>query len=308
MDAQDKSWTPKYPILFMSHQKWQTIASHISKTTGQAFQVQSEHTIAGGCINSTYHIEGNGQNYFVKLNNSENLDMFEAEAAGLTKLAQADAIKVPEPLCWGTASGHAYLVMEYIPFGGESSDLGQQLAAQHQTTYPQFGWYRDNYIGSTPQINTLENDWVTFWQKHRLGFQINLAAQQGYTRLHRKGQRLIAEVGQFFSNYQPQPSLLHGDLWSGNYAISKNGQPVIYDPAVYYGDRETDIAMTELFGGFPKRFYDAYQETSPLEQGYTTRKTLYNLYHILNHLNLFGGSYLRQAENMIASLLSELRY
>jgi fructosamine-3-kinase len=293
----------------MSHQNWQTIASHISETTGQAFQVQSEQSIGGGCINSTYRIEGNGQNYFVKLNSSEYLDMFEAEAAGLTELGQAAAIKVPEPLCWGTAGGYAYLVMEYLPLGGDSSsDLGQQLAALHQVSYPQFGWHRDNYIGSTPQVNTLENDWVTFWQKHRLGFQLNLAARQGYTGLRSKGQRLIAEVGQFFSNYQPQPSLLHGDLWSGNYAISVNGQPVIYDPAVYYGDRETDIAMTELFGGFPKRFYDAYQEALPLEAGYSTRKTLYNLYHILNHLNLFGGGYLGQAESMMASLLSELRY
>ncbi len=286
----------------MSH--WQTIAKHITETTGQAFQLQNHHTIGGGCINSTFRIEGNGQNYFVKLNSSQYLDMFEAEAAGLTELRQAAALKVPEPLCWGSA----YLVMEYLPLGGENPDLGgQQLATLHQVTQPQFGWTRDNYIGSTPQENKLENDWITFWQKHRLGFQLKLAAEKGYRRLQSQGTRLIAEVGQFFSNYQPQASLLHGDLWSGNYAVTVNGQPVIYDPAIYYGDREADIAMTELFGGFPKRFYDAYQDTWRLDSGYSTRKILYNLYHILNHLNLFGGGYLAQAESMIDTLLSELR-
>jgi len=297
----------------MSHQNWQTIATHISETTGQPFQLQNQYSIGGGCINSTFRIEGNGQSYFVKLNSSHYLDMFETEAAGLTELGQAAALKVPEPLCWGSTQEHAYLVMEYLPLGGEShsvsSDLGQQLAALHQVTQPQFGWTRDNYIGSTPQVNSMENDWVTFLQKHRLDFQLKLAAQKGYRskRLHSQGARLIADVGQFFNNYQPQASLLHGDLWSGNYAVTVNGQPVIYDPAIYYGDREADIAMTELFGGFPKRFYDAYQDTWPLDSGYSTRKILYNLYHILNHLNLFGGGYLAQAESMVEALLSELR-
>jgi len=295
----------------MSHQNWQAIATHISETTGQAFQLRSRHSIGGGCINSTFRIEGSGQSYFVKLNSPQYLDMFETEAAGLSELGQAAALKVPEPLCWGSTQEQAYLVMEYIPLGGETNsvELGQQLAALHQVTQPQFGWTRDNYIGSTPQVNSLENDWITFWQRHRLGFQLKLAAQKGYRskRLQNQGTRLVADVGEFFGNYQPQASLLHGDLWSGNYAVAVDGQAVIYDPAIYYGDREADIAMTELFGGFPRRFYDAYQDTWKLDSGYSTRKILYNLYHILNHLNLFGGGYLSQAESMIEMLLSELR-
>jgi fructosamine-3-kinase len=291
---------------------WQEIVSDISETTGFPFQIKNKFSISGGCINEAYCIEGNGERYFIKLNSSDYLDMFEAEATGLKELQQA-IIKVPQPLCWGIVGKQSYLVIEHIVLQGEthliSADLGQKLATLHQVTQPQFGWQCNNYIGSTPQINNLENDWVSFWQQYRLGFQLKLAARNGYGgKLQTQGERLIADIGYFFSDYQPQASLLHGDLWSGNYAVTvtPNGaQPVIYDPAVYYGDRETDIAMTELFGGFSKRFYQAYQETWPLDVGYKTRKKLYNLYHILNHLNLFGSGYLNQAETMIASLLSE---
>jgi len=302
----------------MFHQTadWENIAKHISETLGQTFQIQNGRKIAGGCINNSYQLEGSSQNYFVKLNHSQYQDMFAAEAAGLTELGKAVAIKVPKPLCWGTTGNNAYLVMEYLALHGDShsssSDLGQKLAVLHQKTFPQFGLHRDNYIGSTPQVNSLESNWVTFWQNHRLGFQLKLAARNGYVgkKLQNKGEQLMADVGQFFTDYQPQSSLLHGDLWSGNYGITTDTQgahPVIYDPAVYYGDRETDMAMTELFGGFPRHFYEAYQGTWALDSGYSTRKVLYNLYHILNHLNLFGGGYLGQAEGMISSLLSELR-
>ena len=198
----------------MIHQTidWQTIAAHISKTTGLPFQIQAHSQVAGGCINNAYRIEGNGQNYFVKLNRSQHQEMFAAEVAGLTELRKPAVIKAPEPLCWGIAGGHSYLVMEYLALHGEtqtqsvSSQLGQQLAALHQVTQAQFGWHHDNYIGLTPQVNSLENDWVTFWQNHRLGFQLDLAAHKGYGgKLQRNGQVLMAEVGQFFTDYQPQP-------------------------------------------------------------------------------------------------------
>ncbi|RKZ41535.1 MAG: fructosamine kinase family protein [Gammaproteobacteria bacterium] len=293
---------------------WETIAKHISETSGLPFQIKRQQEVGGGCINKTYQVSDNdNQSYFVKLNNAQYQDMFAAEADGLSELEKAAVVKVPKPLCFGTAGHQAYLVMEYLKFDIKDhsaiSELGQQLANLHQKTAPLFGLHRDNYIGSTRQVNTLEKDWSTFWQKHRLHFQLKLAARNGYNgkNLQTQGERLIAELSQFFTDYQPQPSLLHGDLWSGNYAVAIQGShPVIYDPAVYYGDRETDIAMTELFGAFPKRFYEAYQDSWALDVGYSTRKVLYNLYHILNHLNLFGGGYLRQAENMIASLLSEL--
>jgi fructosamine-3-kinase len=287
---------------------WQNLAAHISETTGCTFYIQNTSPISGGCINETYRIEANGERYFVKLNSSDYLDMFEAEAAGLKELQQT-SLKVPEPIYWGIVGEHSYLIIEYLVLEGENSfiseELGQKLATQHKITQSKFGWQRDNYIGSTPQINTLETDWVNFWQQHRLGFQLQLAARNGYGgKLQKQGERLIADIGYFFSDYQPQASLLHGDLWSGNYG-NNCAKPVIYDPAIYYGDRETDIAMTELFGGFTKGFYQAYQETWPLDAGYKTRKILYNLYHILNHLNLFGSGYLHQAERMIGSLLSE---
>ncbi|MFQ5486860.1 MAG: fructosamine kinase family protein, partial [Gammaproteobacteria bacterium] len=156
-------------------------------------------------------------------------------------------------------------------------------------------------------INTPDEDWPRFWQQRRLGYQLQLAARNGYDDgLRQRGERLLEAVPLFFNGRQPPPALLHGDLWSGNYAVTRSGEPVIFDPAVYYGDREADLAMTELFGGFPAAFYDAYNEAWPLAPAYRVRKTLYNLYHILNHLNLFGAAYLSQAQAMMEQLLSEV--
>jgi protein-ribulosamine 3-kinase len=302
--------------MFHNTVDWQTIAAHISDMTGQPFQVQTSYFINGGCINQAYRIEGSGQNYFVKLNLLQAKEIFAAEMAGLQELEQANILKVPTPLCWGVAGQYAYIVMEYLTLRRDIVStnlpkLGQQLAQLHMITRPQFGWHQDNYLGSTPQINTLTDDWVYFWQHHRLRFQLELAANRGYgSQLQIQAEQLLSEIKHFFVDYQPPASLLHGDLWSGNYGItveSQGNQPVLFDPAVYYGDRETDIALTELFGGFPKSFYDAYQEQWPLDSGYSTRKTLYNLYHILNHLNLFGGAYLKQVEQTMAFLLSEVR-
>lgn len=237
--------------------------------------------------------------------------MFKAEAIGLQELAKAKAVRVPEPVCWGLADGHAFLVLEYLSFretaGAAAELLGRQLARLHQSRADRFGWHIDNTIGATPQINTPANDWVTFWQNQRLGYQLELAARNGHKgALQRKGERLLAAVPVFFRDYRPQPALLHGDLWSGNYAADPQGNPIIFDPAVYYGDREADLAMTELFGGFPPRFYRAYRESFPLDQGYAVRKIFYNLYHVLNHVNLFGGGYAVQAEQMMDRLLSEI--
>ncbi|GMR00111.1 MAG: fructosamine kinase family protein [Zetaproteobacteria bacterium] len=289
---------------------WHRIEQDISESTYKKFTIEHKVSVGGGSINSTYRIEGSGQRYFVKTNAAECLNMFAAEANGLIALADTKAVRVPRPVCRGVANTHAYLVMEFIAFGGGSSPyaLGEQLAAMHRHTQPEFGWYCDNTIGSTPQINTLSDDWISFFREHRFGFQLKLAAHNGYGgALQRKGERLMSDLGVFFEDYSPQASLLHGDLWGGNHAVDMDGHPVIYDPAVYYGDREADIAMTELFGGFGSAFYAAYHEAWPLDEGYAVRKTLYNLYHILNHANLFGGGYASQAESMIDCLLSELR-
>ncbi|MDQ6999515.1 MAG: fructosamine kinase family protein [Mariprofundus sp.] len=286
------------------------VEQSITETTGHAFSINNQHSIGGGSINTACRIDGAGQSYFVKLNQAEQLDMFAAEADSLRELAGAKAIRVPIPVCYGEAAGKSWLVTEFIAFGRGAGDsaqlLGRQLAAMHRHTSEQFGWTRDNTIGSTPQQNSRMDNWVDFYRERRLRFQFELAARNGFTGLlQAKGERLMQSLNVFFTNHAPEASLLHGDLWGGNRAFDEAGQPVIFDPAVYYGDREADIAMTELFGGFGADFYAAYQEAWPLDAGYSVRKTLYNLYHILNHANLFGGGYASQAENMIDQLLAE---
>lgn len=266
--------------------------------------------VAGGPINKTLKLQYGEISCFIKLNAAHRRDMFAAEMAGLQELAAADSLKVPVPLCCGEDGTNAFLVMEYLELdrNGNSAELGEGLARLHRHTRSQFGWDRDNTIGTTPQINTLSDHWVEFWKLQRLQFQLKLAAGKGYAgALQSKGERLMNEMHALFEGYQPKPSLLHGDLWSGNVAFERGGEAVIFDPAVYYGDRETDLAMSELFGGFSADFYSAYQATYPLDEGYSVRKHLYNLYHVLNHLNLFGGGYLPQAESLIERLLSEMR-
>lgn len=288
---------------------WTLIARHISQASGTAFSARAQHPVGGGCINHSVVLADGQRRYFVKQNDATRLAMFEAEAQGLTEIIQSHSVRAPQPLCFGKEANVAYLVLEYLDLQNADTRgmelLGRELAQMHRTTKKQFGWERDNTIGSTAQINTPSVNWVDFWRQHRLGFQIELAAQNG-RNLNRKGERLLADMGEFFRTYQPVPSLLHGDLWGGNVAAIRQ-QPVIFDPAVYYGDRETDLAMTELFGGFPAAFYRAYNETWPLDSGYSVRKTFYNLYHVLNHFNLFGGGYGSQAERMMDNLLSELR-
>jgi fructosamine-3-kinase len=286
------------------------IARAISQATGESFKPQSRQDVSGGCINNTEILDGGGRRYFVKSNDAARLAMFEAEAAGLAEIAKSNSVRVPRPICTGRHGGQAYLVLEYLEFGGggDKADalLGRQLAAMHRATHARFGWQRDNTIGSTPQINSEETDWPTFYREHRLRYQLKLAAENGYRgSLQAQGGQLLERLAVFFSAYTPPPSLLHGDLWGGNHAALADGTPVIFDPAVYYGDREADLAMTELLGGFGSGFYSAYHAAWPLDPGYRVRKDLYNLYHVLNHLNLFGGGYRGQAEQLIDRLLAE---
>ena len=288
---------------------WHEITRSIISTTGHAFRIEHRASVGGGCINSAFRIGGGGATYFVKINSADKANMFAAEAAGLAEIARSNTVRVPRPICHGGNSAGSWLVLEYIAFGsrGDARALGRDLAAMHRVSSETFGWHRDNTIGATPQINTQRNDWPTFWREHRLGFQLRLAAQNGFgSRLQKSGEQLLEKIPAFFTRYRPQPSLLHGDLWSGNIGFDEAGRPLIFDPAVYYGDREADLAMTELFGGFSGDFYAAYREALPLDAGYAVRKHLYNLYHVLNHLNLFGGGYLAQAERMIEELLAEV--
>ena len=174
----------------------------------------------------------------------------------------------------------------------------------HRTTRADFGWDRDNTIGSTPQINTPSSSWVAFYCDHRLGYQLETAARYGYGgELQLLGRRLMDSLDVLLADHRPEPSLLHGDLWGGNQASAADG-PVVFDPAVYYGDRETDLAMPRLFGGFSSDFYAAYTEVWPLPPGHEQRLGIYQLYHVLNHLNLFGRSYLGQAMTLLRNALA----
>lgn len=288
---------------------WQEIEQSLSATLGTGVRLREPCSVGGGSINQTYRVDSGEGPFFVKLNGADGLDMFTAEAEGLEELRQAEALRIPRPLSWGVAGHRAFLVLEYLDLGGSGSAalLGEGLAAQHRVTADQFGWFRDNTIGSTHQRNRHTGDWVDFWSRHRLGFQLQLAVSNGAGQgLQIRGERLQEALPALMDGREPEASLLHGDLWSGNYAYTRAGEPTIFDPAVYYGDREADMAMTELFGGFSREFYAAYQHAWPLDPGYATRKKLYNLYHVLNHFNLFGGGYLSQAQRLIDSLLSEV--
>ncbi|MDH5514926.1 MAG: fructosamine kinase family protein [Gammaproteobacteria bacterium] len=289
---------------------WEDIKNDIESATGVAADIEQQGSVGGGCINQAARIRYGNTRYFVKLNTASGYDMFAAEAQGLTELRESKTLKIPEPLCVGSNARSAWLVMENLSLGGQGSDalLGEKLADMHRVTRDAFGWDIDNTIGSTPQENAWLDDWIDFWRVRRLRFQLDLAARQGAGHgLLSKVERLIDEFPALFDGYRPLASLLHGDLWSGNYAFTSTNEPAIFDPAVYYGDREADIAMTELFGGFGRDFYAAYNNAWSLDAGYPVRKTLYNLYHILNHFNLFGGGYASQAQRMTESLLSELR-
>ena len=265
--------------------------------------------VGGGCINRGYRLQGVEGEFFVKLNSAASRTMFEAEAHGLREIAATGTLRVPHAICTGSDQSQAWIVLEYLPLISATratmARLGEQLAALHRVTGAHYGWTRDNTIGSTPQVNTPTADWIEFWRRSRLGFQLDLAARNGHGgTLQRHGAELIERLPEFFADYRPPASLLHGDLWGGNASATIGGTPVVFDPAVYYGDREADLSMTELFGGFPREFYDAYAGAWPLDHGYRRRRDLYNLYHVLNHLNLFGGGYRAQAEGIIRALLA----
>jgi len=230
---------------------------------------------------------------FLKQGAPQRADAFAAEADGLEALRPH--IRVPKILDRGVKDGRAFIVLEQLDLkhSGDYAALGRMLAALHRQTGPRFGWHRDNYIGATPQQNAWCDDWAEFWVTRRLEPQISMARDRGFD--------VAMPSMHLLENHKPQPSLLHGDLWSGNAGFTSEG-PVVFDPAVYYGDREADLAMTELFGGFPREFYRAYNEAFPLPAGYEKRNHLYNLYHLLNHLNLFGGGYLGQVKATLGLL------
>jgi protein-ribulosamine 3-kinase len=288
------------------------IACELSALTGARCASAPQQRVGGGSINACYRWPAAELTMFVKVAARAALPAFAAEAVGLAELAQARALRVPRVLASGCAAEAAFLALEWIETGPVDGTcerrLGEGLAALHAITAPCFGFFRDNTIGRTPQANGWSDEWVEFFRERRLRPQLTLAARHGFAALlAAPGERLLELLPRLLAGHRPAPSLLHGDLWGGNWLAAANGEPVIFDPAVYYGDRETDLAMTRLFGGFGEAFYRAYEAAAPAAPGARQRAELYNLYHVLNHANLFGGGYTGQARDMMDSLLSQLR-
>ena len=266
------------------------------------------NSVGGGDISAAWRVECDRGTVFAKTGPIASKALFTAEAAGLAELARADCVRVPRVLGDGDGEHGAWIALEWLPMQSSSANvdakLGAQLAALHRYTADEHGFKQDTTIGSTPQPNRQTPDWIDFYREQRLGFQLRLAGSNGFDgELQSLGEQVINKVPEFFQGEETAPSLLHGDLWSGNKAAC-DGEPVIFDPAVYYGDRETDLAMSRLFGGFHRSFYDAYESSWPLSDGHERRVGLYQLYHVLNHLNLFGSGYLGRAVSIMRSLLS----
>ena len=288
---------------------YSSVEEAISQMTGEAFETNKSSSISGGSISQSQCITGkDGRVFFSKENDLTFLPFFEAEALALEQIRKTRTIRTPEVIGFGSTEVASFLVLEFIEEGSSSSsgqqEMGTQLARLHKIEQPFFGWVRDNCIGSTPQPNPESDNWVQFYQQHRLQHQLQLAAGKG--RSFEKAEALLLNLEFFFQDYTPHPSLLHGDLWGGNASQDRLGCPFIFDPASYYGDREADIAFTYMFGGFSSSFYEAYENEFPLHPGFKTRKILYNLYHELNHFNLFGGGYASSAQSSINQLVSLL--
>jgi len=284
------------------------IARALNALSGAGCAPGPGRRVGGGSINECYFWPARAAPLFVKVGARADLAMFEAEAEGLNALAAARALRVPAVLACGASAAAAFLALEWIETGRADAacerHLGEGLAALHALTAARFGFTRDNTLGRTPQRNPWTEDWLEFFREQRLRPQLALAAANGLRHLEAPGARLLEALPALLAHHAPAAALLHGDLWGGNWFAAAGGEPVIFDPAVYYGDRETDLAMTRLFGGFGADFYAAYEAAAPLPPGAATRARLYKLYHVLNHANLFGGGYAAQARELIGELLA----
>lgn len=264
---------------------------------GDHSAIKGIEPVSGGSISEAYRVMTTETPYFIKYNRNAPADFFQKEAHGLRLLKQTGTLRVPEVYGYSTPDSavQGFIVMEWIEGqkGRETEErLGRELAWLHRTSHRQYGLEEDNYIGELPQPNGWEDDWVTFFREKRLGYQAQLAEERGYLPQSRrvKLDRLLHSLDRWIP-HRGQPSLLHGDLWGGNWIVGPKGIPYLIDPAVFYGEREFEIAFTELFGGFSSFFYEAYHEVNPLSESYEERKRLYQLYYLLVHLTLFGESY-----------------
>lgn len=268
-------------------------------------RVEECHAVGGGSINQACRFSYGQQSFFIKWNNAGRYpDMFAREASGLEMLRTAGGLRIPEVIGHGTAGPYAYLLLEYIRQAAAQQscwrNFGLGLARLHRFTSAHYGFHEPNYIGSLPQQNQADADWATFFVNQRLEPQLKLARDQGLTdaSLSRMFATLFSKMDQLFP--VGKPSLLHGDLWQGNMICDESQQPVLIDPAVYFGHREMDIAMTKLFGGFSPEWIAAYEESWPLDYGWKDRIGLCNLYPLMVHLNLFGDAYLGQVKRALS--------
>ena len=285
------------------------VAGAIAEASGLRVASRPQELVSGGGRDEAWRWPTRGGHLFVKLAPAPALGRLACEAAALATLGATEQVRVPAVFGHGATTTTAWLALEWLdlraPDAAAEAALGEALALLHGSHAPRFGFAHDNYIGGSPQPNGWLEDGVAFLAKRRLEPQLALAKANGYGGiLEERGRRLIESVPAFFTDYRPVPSLLHGDLWAGNRGMVADGAPVVFDPAAYYGDREAEIAMTRLFGGFGAPFYAAYQAGLPLDADAATRQGLHSLYHVLNHLNLFGRNYLAQARSLIDRLLA----
>lgn len=289
----------------MDRELAQQIGNLVEAATGAVFRPTSFEPRHGGCIHQAGVCSDGKRCFFFKSNRASFHEQFAAEADGLQALRAADAIRVPTVIGHAVAGDRSVLVMEALDLSGGTrarnwARMGEQLARLHRKLGQAHGWHRDNFIGATPQSNREHPDWASFFVEQRLRPQLDLARAKGMS--FAAADALLEKVPGLLAGHDPAPSLLHGDLWSGNAGFTADGEPVLFDPAVHHGDRECDLAFSRFFGGFPEKFYRAYEAAWPLADGHARRVDLYNLYHVLNHANLFGGGYANQADAMIRSL------
>ena len=273
------------------------LAEHL----GQELAADGARSVAGGCINEASAISlADGRRAFLKANNAAQVLL--AEREGLKALRQVEGLRVPQVLAFFEHEARSYLCLEFLDLDGPANwaSLAEKLLALHQTVNSRFGFASDNVIGASPQINTWCESWSDFFWKYRLRFQLQLCAKNGYKLI--EATELEDLCGRLLTSHDPDPVLLHGDLWSGNKAFLASGEAVLFDPAVYFGDREAEFALMRMFGGFDQRFYQIYQEALPFPAGNQQRQPLYELYHWLNHVNLFGASYVPQVQASLNQL------
>lgn len=290
---------------------WNEVVTVLVAELGEPLRFDEALPVSGGDVNAAFDLRCGSTKFFAKLNSPDKLAMFEQESAQLKRLKGACSLRVPRPYVTGKVGSHAYLVMEFVELGpvGETSaaGLGEGLAVLHQTTADQYGWSSAGYLGLTRQLNERSTSWCEFWRSQRLGFQQRLALRNGLpAHIAVRLELLTDSLQSLLGDYHPPAALLHGDLWHANCGADEEGTPVIFDPASYFGDPEADLAMTELFGGFPESFYQAYWNIHPRAVEYEVRSQLYQLYHVLNHFNLFGGLYGNRAGTMVDLLLAEI--